>query len=96
VAEYFSVALENPHCQGVVNCCSGKPISILDLVTQQRKLRSSNIVLNRGVYRCPTYEPMAFWGIPAKLALLHTSFLENSQERVESIRKIPQLSVVTG
>jgi len=96
VAEYFSVALENPRCQGVVNCCSGKPISVLDLVTQQRRLRSSNIALNRGYYRCPSYEPLAFWGIPAKLARLRTSAFEIDQTRMESMRKIPRLSVVSA
>ena len=98
VAEHFAVALENPQCQGVINCCSGVPISVLDLVTQQRILRSSNIVLNRGYYRCPPYEPVAFWGIPTKLALLGTS--QKSADiyyaRMESIRNTPRLSLVAG
>ena len=67
VAEYFTVVLENPDCQGVINCCSGSPISVFDLVEQQRKAKTSSIKLNRGYYPYPDYEPMAFWGVPSKL-----------------------------
>jgi dTDP-6-deoxy-L-talose 4-dehydrogenase (NAD+) len=97
-AEYFSIALENPDCHGVINCCSGKPISVFDLVMKQRTLRASSIVLNRGVYRCPPYEPVAFWGIPTKLHLIHTSqkTAEVYRARVESLLKVPLLSVVRG
>lgn len=71
VAENFVLALENPQAAGVINCCSGRPISILDLVEQRRKARASNIELNRGYYSYPDYEPMAFWGIPSKLVALN-------------------------
>lgn len=70
VAENFSIALENPQCQGVINCCSGKPISVLELVQQRCQERMSDIQLNRGFYPYPNYEPMAFWGVPSKLAAL--------------------------
>ena len=70
VAEYFSMTLENPGCQGVINCCSGNPISVLDLVEQRCRERASNIRLNRGHYPYPDYEPMAFWGVPAKLTAI--------------------------
>jgi nucleoside-diphosphate-sugar epimerase len=97
VAEYFAVVLENPDCQGVINCCSGKPTSVFDLVMQQRTLRSSNIVLNRGYYRCPLYEPVAFWGIPAKLSKIHTSqkTADIYHVRMESLLKVPQPSLVS-
>jgi nucleoside-diphosphate-sugar epimerase len=70
VAENFSMALENSHCRGVINCCSGKPVSILDLVQQRCREKASDIQLNRGYYPYPDYEPLAFWGIPDKLASL--------------------------
>lgn len=67
VAEYFIFALENIQLDGVINCCSGKPISVFDLVKQRCDAKDSNITLNRGFYPYPDYEPMAFWGVPSKL-----------------------------
>lgn len=68
VAANFVLALENPmQCNGVINCCSGRPVSVFELVTERCQLRSSHIQLNRGYYPYPDYEPMAFWGVPAKL-----------------------------
>jgi dTDP-6-deoxy-L-talose 4-dehydrogenase (NAD+) len=62
VADKFSIALENPQCQGVINCCSGIPVSVIDLVLQRCREKSSDIQINRGYYPYPDYEPLAFWG----------------------------------
>lgn len=70
VAANFVRALEHPEVEGVINCCSGKPVSVLDLVQQRCRERGSSITLNRGHYPYPGYEPLAFWGVPAKLAAL--------------------------
>ena len=71
VADNFALVLENPdRCNGVINCCSGRPISVFDLVSQRCEARCSTIRLNRGHFPYPDYEPMAFWGIPEKLNLL--------------------------
>ena len=70
VAKNFAIALESPHCQGVINCCSGTPVSVLDLVQQRCKEKASDILLNRGYYPYPDYEPLAFWGETAKLGAL--------------------------
>jgi dTDP-6-deoxy-L-talose 4-dehydrogenase (NAD+) len=72
VAENFVFALQNPQVGGVINCCSGRPISVLDLVKQRRDAKESNIKLNRGYYPYPDYEPVAFWGVPTKLTLLRS------------------------
>lgn len=98
VAEYFSMAIDNPHCQGVINCCSGRPISVLDLVKQQRHIKSSNIELNRGYFPYPSYEPMAFWGVPAKLAVLSVAqeLINLHPARMPTFMKVPQLATVTG
>lgn len=55
---------------GVVNICSGIPISMRSLVEgwlveYSRNIR--NIKLNLGYYSYPTYEPLAFWGSTEKL-----------------------------
>lgn len=68
VAADFVRAVANPdECRGVINCCSGSPISVLDLVDRRREARSSSIRLIRGYHPYPDYEPVAFWGVPAKL-----------------------------
>lgn len=47
---------------GIVNVCSGLPISVKRLVEQWIKEKSWNIQLNTGYYEYPSHEPMAFWG----------------------------------
>ncbi len=47
---------------GIVNVCSGKPISIRSLVEQWIESNNWNISLNLGHYPYPDYEPLAFWG----------------------------------
>ena len=52
---------------GVVNVCSGQPISIRRLVEQWVQEHKWQIDLNLGFYPYPDYEPMAFWGCTQKL-----------------------------
>lgn len=47
---------------GIINICSGKPISVRNLVEQWLRENSWKIELNLGYYPYPDYEPMAFWG----------------------------------
>lgn len=47
---------------GVVNICSGKPISVKNLVGQWMQENNWKIELNLGRYPYPDYEPMEFWG----------------------------------
>ena len=49
---------------GVVNICSGKPVSVRKLVEQWIAQYNWDIQLNLGYYPYPDYEPMAFWGEP--------------------------------
>jgi len=67
VAEYIvKISLQNK-INGVINCCSGKPISIKELVENHMKKRRKYIKLNLGYYEYNDYEPMAFWGDNHKL-----------------------------
>jgi nucleoside-diphosphate-sugar epimerase len=68
VVKRFVFLLENPQVQGVVNCCSGNPISVFDLVQERCVTKLTNIKLNIGYYPYPDYEPMAFWGVSSKLS----------------------------
>lgn len=52
---------------GVINICSGNPISVRRLVEDWIKQNGWNIELNLGRYPYPDYEPMAFWGDRSKL-----------------------------
>lgn len=70
VAEYLTrLALQNTD-PGIVNICSGEPMSIRRLVETQRASRGWNIEFDYGHYPYPDYEPMAFWGDPSKLEKL--------------------------
>lgn len=55
---------------GVVNVCSGKPISVRALVEHRIAKTGARITLNLGHYPYPDYEPMAFWGHAGKLTRL--------------------------
>lgn len=52
---------------GIVNVCSGKPISVRTLVENWLIENDWEIKLNIGYYPYPDYEPMAFWGDSYKL-----------------------------
>jgi len=67
VAEYINkISLQNK-VLGIINCCSGKPISIRKLVENHVKNRGKTIKLNLGYYPYLDYEPMTFWGDNTKL-----------------------------
>lgn len=67
VVNNIILSISNTDVQGVINCCSGNPISVLDLVVNRCKELGVNINLNRGFYKIPDYEPLDFWGTPAKI-----------------------------
>ena len=52
---------------GIINVCSGKPISVRNLVESWVKDNGYDIKLNLGYYKYPDYEPVAFWGDNSKL-----------------------------
>ena len=47
---------------GIINICSGKPISVIDLVEYWKLKYNWNIKLNLGYYPYSKLEPMEFWG----------------------------------
>jgi nucleoside-diphosphate-sugar epimerase len=53
--------------QGIVNVCSGWPISVKSLIASTIASQGWSIQPRFGVYGYPDYEPMAFWGSRAKL-----------------------------
>jgi nucleoside-diphosphate-sugar epimerase len=67
VAEYIVRIAMQTEVEGLVNCCSGRPMRIVDLVRDYIAARKGNIKLNLGYYPYPDYEPMEFWGDNHKL-----------------------------
>lgn len=67
VAEYIVRISLQKKITGKINCCSGKPISIKELVENYIKKKGKSIKLNLGYYPYPDYVPMAFWGDNSKL-----------------------------
>jgi dTDP-6-deoxy-L-talose 4-dehydrogenase (NAD+) len=62
VAEYIvDIALQNLK-SGIINCCSGSPVSVKDIVLNYLKQRNTSIALNAGYYPYPDIEPRNFWG----------------------------------
>jgi len=63
------LALHRPD-SGIVNICSGAPVSIRTLVERWRTANGWSIGLDLGRYPYPGHEPLAFWGSTRKLHAL--------------------------
>ncbi len=70
VAEYIVKIALQKEVTGIINCCSGVPITVKELVRNYLKEKNKNIQLNLGFYPYPDYEPMIFWGDNKKLKLI--------------------------
>lgn len=70
VARYIVALAMRRQDVGVVNLCSGRPISVRKLVEQWIAEHGWDISLNLGHYPYPDYEPLAFWGSNTKLISL--------------------------
>ena len=67
VAEHIvSIALQQ-QVTGIINCCSGIPVSVRAFVEEYLKERKKAICLNLGYYPYTDYEAMEFWGSNTKL-----------------------------
>lgn len=67
VAAYITrIALQN-EVEGIINCCSGSPITVKDFVEKYLAENNQHIQLNLGYYPYADYEPMRFWGDDKKL-----------------------------
>jgi dTDP-6-deoxy-L-talose 4-dehydrogenase (NAD+) len=68
-----AVALQNK-VTGIINCCSGQPITVEALVKKYLVEKNKTIKLNLGYYPYPDYEPMEFWGENTKLKKINKSW----------------------
>ena len=67
VAQYLLELIACRNCDGVVNVCSGQPISVRTLAERYLAERNAQLTLNLGFHPYVDYEPMAFWGNQQKL-----------------------------
>jgi len=67
LADYLCRIVVQQEVTGLINCCSGVPVTVKELVLEHMKERNKNIALNLGFYAYPDYEPMNFWGDTTKL-----------------------------
>lgn len=71
----LKISLQNRIDNQIINCCSGKPISIKKFVEQYLEKKNYKMKLNLGYYPYPDYEPMSFWGDNKKLNnILHNQY----------------------
>jgi nucleoside-diphosphate-sugar epimerase len=70
IAEHLIYLLSLEKNLGIVNVCSGRPISVRRFVENIAEKNHAKIDFNLGYYPYPTYEPMAFWGHNKKLLKL--------------------------
>ena len=73
VAKHIVKIALQKNVTGIINCCSGNPITIKELVEKYLKDKNKKIHLILGHYPYPDYESMHFWGDNSKLK----SILEN-------------------
>lgn len=52
---------------GIINNCSGEPVTVEKFVNEYLQHQQKKIILNLGFYPYPDYEPMSFWGDITKL-----------------------------
>jgi nucleoside-diphosphate-sugar epimerase len=66
-AEHLVTLANAARDHGIVNVCSGRPLSVRSLVEGWIKQYGWSITLGLAEHPYPQYEPMAFWGSSAKL-----------------------------
>jgi nucleoside-diphosphate-sugar epimerase len=69
-AHYLSLIALQDEVTGIVNCCSGQPVTVKKMVDDQLARSGRSISLNLGYYPYPDYEPFRFWGNPSKLKII--------------------------
>ena len=67
VAENIVTIAGQNKIMGVVNCCSGVPETVNNMVEDYLEKTKKHIHLNLGYYPYADYEPMCFWGDNTKL-----------------------------
>ena len=72
VSKFIIFLCQNKQIDGIINCCSGKPLSIKEFIKIYIKKRKSKIKIKVGSFEKPKYEPSCFWGSKSKI--MNSSF----------------------
>jgi len=67
LAMTLATIVERRNFDGSINCCSGDPVSVKELVEMRIRERGASIRTNPGHYPYPSFEPFAFWGDTTRL-----------------------------
>jgi len=70
VANNIVAIAEQNEVEGIINCCSGIPISVQEFVESYLHRVNIQLKLNLGHYPYSDLEPKNFWGDNAKLKLI--------------------------
>lgn len=70
VAEYIITIAMQEKINGIINCASGHPVTVKQLVERYLQQRNKAISLNTGHYPYNDYEPMHFWADISKLKMI--------------------------
>ena len=58
------------HQDGIINCCSGKPVALADKVEEFIKEHNFKIKLNYGAFPDRPYDSPAVWGSREKIDII--------------------------
>ena len=67
VATYICDISQQNAVKGIINCCSGHPVTVKSFVEDYLAKTNQTIILNTGYYPYADIEPFAFWGDTKKL-----------------------------
>lgn len=67
LAAQILAVVEQTKVSGIINCCSGKPVSLAEKVEQYIKDKNLDIKLAYGAYPDRPYDSPAVWGNPDKI-----------------------------
>ncbi len=76
LARMISLCIMQNKVNGIINCCSGKPVSLAEKVESFIKEHNYNIKLEYGAYPDRPYDSPAIWGDNSKI----TAILSNVSE----------------
>jgi dTDP-6-deoxy-L-talose 4-dehydrogenase (NAD+) len=67
VVARLTALVERSEVSGIINICSGSPVSVRTLVESILNSKGREIKLRLGFYPYSNFEPMAFWGNSQKI-----------------------------
>lgn len=67
LAKQIVAVVEQTEVKGIINCCSGKPVSLAEKVEQYIKEKNLSIKLKYGAYPDRPYDSPGVWGNPDKI-----------------------------